>query len=320
MSASLNDLIDVERYENWQKSIIYEKTRYRDQDSDEAVAARRSVAVLQEQLHAAVDGGREATRAYLFGVLGVEDHERAVREVPKMPNPLTVGEMSSLPLHAECELAECLRDSLTTAQAAQPALWTLCHAVWIGLDMFGWNLAAIFLEGSKASTPEARTRNFLRRTGGLRRVRGNVSPLTDCPISVAWWRSRIAADVSKVAEIEGEELAVRAAHEVLHHNEVWSNLVRMSLRRVTAVSAPRARAAAVVALGRYGLEHDGLALPQKVVRARVQSTIISLARLSYGHNIEFAPWLQIVETAVEGIRSVDADEVIDASDEPGDVE
>ena len=137
MSATLNDLIDFERYERWQKSIIYEKNRYRDQDSDEAVAARQSSASLQEQLHVAVGGGQSATRFYLFEHLGVEDPKLAMQEVPELPNPLTVGEMSSLPIHAEYELAMCLGDSFTPAQAAQPAIWTLCHAVWIGREMFG---------------------------------------------------------------------------------------------------------------------------------------------------------------------------------------
>lgn len=306
----LDSLIDTDRYEHWQRSIIFEKNRYRDPDGDEAVAARRSAALRQEQLHAAVEDGQAATSAYLFAELGVKDRDRAVEEVPTLPNPLTPGEMSSLPIFAERQLDKHLGESFSPAQAAQPALWTLCHAVWISQEIFGSNLSVVFLEGPKANTSEARTRNLLRRTGGLRRVRGNTSPLTDCPISAAWWRCRIAEDVSNVAQTEGEDLDAREAHTVLHHKEVWANLVNMSLKQVTAVSAPRARAAAVAALGRCQLDSA-----QKVLRAQVQSAIRHLAHLSHGHSLEFAPWSQLLRVAEEGISRAGADDTIADEDD-----
>ena len=178
-----------------------------------------------------------------------------------------------------------------------------------------WNLRAIFFEGSKSNTSEARTRNFLRRTGGLRRVRGNVSPLTDCPISAAWWRYRTATDVSRVAQAEGEDLDVRAAHDVLHNKEVWSNLVTMSLKRVTAVNAPRARAAAVAALRNRGINSS-----QVEIRTEVQSLIRRLAGLSYGYNLEFLPWSQLVSAASDGFSDSDADEVIVEDDDSKEIE
>ena len=159
----------------------------------------------------AVGQGFLATAQYLFKVLGVRDEARALREVPHLPNPLTAGEMSHLPAYAEQKLAEPLHESLTLAQAAQPAIWTMCHAAWIGRGDFGSNLVAIFCEGPRANTVEARTRNFLRRTGGLRQVRGNTSPLVDCPISAAWWRYRVALEASSIAKREGLDLAVAAA-------------------------------------------------------------------------------------------------------------
>lgn len=311
MTASLINLIDRERFEDWQRSIIFETKRFRNPDSDETAAERLRVTRLQEQLHTAVEGGQVSAQTYLLGVLAVDDQARAAREVPNLPNPLTVSEMIRLPVHAECEVAKRLAESLTPAQAAEPALWALCHAVWIGRGMFGNDLPAVFFEGPRGDTTEARTRNFLRRTGGLRHVRGNTSPLTDCPISAAWWRYRIASGVSKVAETEGEDFSTRTAHEVLHHKEVWANLATMSLKRVTAVSAPRARAAALVALKHHGLEHDGRTLPQKVIRARVQHAITNVARLSYGHSLDFVPWSQLVAVAEDGIANADAEELID---------
>lgn len=297
----LDALIDIERYDHWQKSVIYERRRYHDQDSDEAVAARDSVSLRQEELHAAVEGGRAATSAYLFGELGVKDPRDAIKVVPGLPNPLTLGEMSNLPIFAERQLGKCLDGSLTLAQAAQPAIWTLCHAVWIVQGIFGNELSAVFCDGPKADTLEARTRNFLRRTGGLRRVRGNTSPLTDCPISAALWRYRIANDVSLVAQGEGDQIEEECAHAVLHHKEVWANLVTMSLKQVTAVSSPRARAAAVVALRRCHMESS-----QRIGRVEVQGAIRHLAYLSHSHCLEFAPWGRLVEAAEEGIRYSDA--------------
>ena len=108
-------------------------------------------------------------------------------------------------------------------------------------DLWVESSKAIFCEGSRANTVEARTRNFLRRTGGLRRVRGNTSPLVDCPISAAWWRYRVAFEASSIAQREGSDLAVDAAHETLRTRDVWDYLVGMSLRQVTSVCASPVR-------------------------------------------------------------------------------
>jgi len=170
-------------------------------------------------------------------------------------------------------------------------VWALCHAVWISDDIFGADLAAVFLD--TGSTSEARTRNFLRRTGGLRHIRGNISPLENCPISRAWWRRRIARDIAGVVTVEaGDELDTDAAHEVLHSPPIWSNLVGMSMRRVTAVCAPRARAAAVVALHRLGTAAGQT--------ARAKGAIHALGRLSHSRNLSETPWQHLVDTASTG--------------------
>ena len=313
MSAALIDLVDAERHDDWQRSLIYEKKDYRDQDGDEAVARRANAAAEQARLADAVGAGFLATAQYLFEALGVEDEVRAFREVPHLPNPLTAGEMSQLPAHAEQKLAERLHESLTPAQAAQPVLWTMCYAVWIGRGDFGSNLAAIFCEGPRANTREARTRNLLRRTGGLRRVRGNTSPLVDCPISAAWWRYRIALEVNGIAQQAGLTLTVDDVHEALRPRNVWENLVGMSLRRVTAVCESRARAAAVVALAQHGR-----ASGQEATRAQVQGAIRGLARISHGHSLWHVPWERLLQAAERGIENADTDEVVDGDSDSAD--
>ena len=244
-----------------------------------------------------------ATAQYLFKVLDVVDEARALREVPHLSNPLTAGEMSQLPAYAEQKLAEPLHESLTPAQAAQPAIWTMCHAAWIGRGDFGSNLIAIFFEGPRANTVEARTRNFLRRTGGLRRVRGNTSPLVDCPISAAWWRYRVALETSSIAKREGSGLATAAAHETLRTRDVWDYLVGMSLRQVTSVCASTARSAAVVALEQH--QRTSGSAP---ARAQVQGAVRELARLSHGHSLWHTPWKALLQAAERGIANAGADE------------
>ena len=303
MSASLNDLIDPEHHEAWQSSLIYEKRNYRDQDSDEAIENRASAKAEQARLADAVGSGVLATRKYLFRSLKVDDEARALRDVPHLPNPLTASEMSHLPAYAERKLAEILHESLTPSQAAQPAIWTMCHAVWIDRGDFGPNLAAVFCEGPKADTVEARARNFLRRTGGLRRVRGNISPLVDCPISAAWWRYRLALEISDTAGTAGSNLTIDDAHETLRPRNVWENLVGMSLRRVTAFCAPTARAAAAVAFEQYARLSG-----KEVTRVQVQGAIRQLARLSHGHSLSHVPWKVLLQAAERGIANADADE------------
>ena len=306
MSPALSDLVDDERHDDWQGSLIYEKKNYRDQNSEEAIERRASTAREQTRLADAVGAGFLATAQYLLRALGVEEEVRALREVPHLPNPLTVGEMSHLPAYAERKLAETLHQALTPSQAAQPAIWTMCYAVWIGRGDFGSNLATVLCEGPRADTVEARTRNFLRRTGGLRRVRGNISPLVDCPISAAWWRYRLALEASDIATKKGSVLTADAAHEVLRPRNVWENVVGMSLRRVTTVCASTARAAAVVAFEQRQRASEG-----EVTRAQVQEAIRELARLSHGHSLWHVPWKVLVQAAESGIASANEDGALD---------
>ena len=302
MNEVLTGLVDAARHDEWQASLIFEVRDYRDRDSDAAAERRRSVDEAQERLAHAVGGGSSATGQYLLSALCVENGAQALEEVPHLPNPLTAGEMSHLTAHAEKKLAELLHESLTTAQAANPAVWTICHAVWITRGDFGPNLAKVFFEGPRADTMEARTRNFLRRTGGLRRVRGNTSPLVDCPISAAWWRYRVALEVNNIASEKGRTLGVDEAHETLRQRNVWENLVGMSLRQVTAVSASIARAVVVAELARHRRESSGL------TRAQVQGAIRELARLSYGHSLSHVPWIALERAAQRGIDGADSED------------
>lgn len=287
-------------YEDWQKKIIYEKKHYRDQKSESAKLRQKDAEKRKSYLFAAVDEGPGAVEEYLFReALNVENLQQAREAVPKLPKPLTPTEMARLPIHAERELHKSLDDRFTPAQAAHPVIWALCHAVWMADGKFGPDIAEVFLHSGRANTQEARTRNFLRRTGGLRPIRGNISPLVNCPISVAWWRCRIANEVTKTTKEAGDEIDVDTAHKILWNTEVWSNLAGMSVRQVTAVCARRARAAAVVALHR----RQSRAMKQKEVRQEIQGAIRALGRLSYGHNLHVVSWKTLLDTASEGAHN-----------------
>lgn len=290
--------VDTDNFEEWQKSIIYVPKNFADQEADDAVHRRQDVQKLQDELVARIEEGPAAIERFVvMGVFGVSDLGAARSSVPEL-NPLTAGEMSKLPAYAERRIAESLDGSITPSVAAEPAVWALCHAVWMGRGVFGGDLPTVFLYGSRANTQEARVRNFLRRTGGLRPVRGNTSPLTDCPISAAWWRVRLA---EQAYVHSGSRLEAGAAHELLRSGHVWENLVGMSLKQVTAVCAPQAWAAILCAL--TGLSSAGTGIE----RGHVQAAIRALGRLSYSHSLGAAPLSDLVETASKALQDASAD-------------
>ena len=290
----LTDLIDRDRFEDWQKSLIYEQKHV---SSDQLTAERN-----QEQLEVVVEAGPSSVRDYLLDKLGIADRREAETFVPSLPNPLTVAEMQNLTLHAERELGQSL-GNIKPAEAANPAFWTLCHAIWIGAWMFDADIAAVFMEGARAGNSEQRTRNFLRRLGGLRRVRGNVSVLTDCPISAAWWRYRIARAASDVAQGRGSDLSVEKAHQVLRKSQIWENWAGWSLKRVTSLNAPAAQAAVIVALAHQDTANNGVSDKQKV-----QGALRAVAQAAHNHSLHSIKWDQLLGIAAEGLVYAPAEE------------
>lgn len=302
MSSDPLAIINQDRFDEWQKDLIYEK-KYA--WSDPKKAERN-----QQELERAVEAGNAQVRDLMLRRLGVESSEDAREAVPQLPNTLTRGEMQRLPLHAEERVYGALR-TVSPLQAATPAFWALCHAVWIGDWKFDGDVSSIFMEGGKDKTSEQRTRNFLRRTGGLPRVRKSVSVLEDCQISAAWWRCRTAEAASAAVSGCGETLSFTEAHKVLWHNGVWKdNLALWSLRRVTALSAPPALAAVVSVLARHGL-----ASRQGEAKKQVQAVMWAVARVSYNYCMHSMDWSQLVAAAEEGLARSDDVDVIDEADE-----
>lgn len=326
-TSSVLALVDEVAYQSWQQHIIDEKNRARTAHEQSAAGQangtsgqpegssdeqqyRREVNARQLELVAAVAAGPAACSQYLLRQLRVTDEEALRSVVPPLPNPLTASELLRLPRYAEERIAESLA-SVSPAEAATPVFWAACHAVWIEQGNFD-DLVAGFLEGPKADNAEARTRNFLRRTGGLERVRGKVSVLVNCPISMAWWRVRIARDIANAAP-EGS-LDFGATHTILHDPTVWAELTGLSVKRLTSLNASNARAAAIFALAQRDSLADGITV--KLRKARCQGALRAVARLSHSFNLSTIPWENLLRAAEAGIEDADNEQL---ADEPSDL-
>lgn len=327
-------LVDDDAYQAWQQHIIYEKNRERatsartkhsqtngpeatDGSADAATEEvsdeqkhRHEVEARQRELIAAVAAGPIACSQYLLHQLRVTDETELRAAVPPLPNPLTAAELLRLPRYAEERIAESLQ-SISPAEAATPVFWTACHTVWIQQGNFD-DLVASFLDGPGVKDDEARTRNFLRRTGGLERVRGKVSVLVNCPVSMAWWRVRTARDIASVAA--ADTLDFPAAHEMLHDPTVWAELTGLSVKRLTSLNASRARAAAIVALAQRGTVANGSNVSLR--KAHCQGALRAVARLSHSFSLNVIPWEHLLGAAQAGIREADTDQL---APEPADL-
>lgn len=242
--------------------------------------------------------------------LRVSDEPALRTAVPELPNPLTAAAMQRLPIYDETKIAASL-SSITPAEAATPVYWAACHAIWIEQGNFD-DLVVSFLEGPKANNAERRTRNFLRRTGGLERVRGKVSVLVNCPISMAWWRVCTAHQIASESPPNGIDFD--AAHGLLHDPNIWPELTGLSVKRITSLNAPRARAAAIVALHQRGTINNGIKASLR--KAHCQGALRALGRLSHSFSLNTIPWEAVLDTAQAGIEEADDDQL---SDEPADL-
>lgn len=198
------------------------------------------------------------------------------------------GDLREPSIDLERELAAAWREHVRPRLAAQPLFWLLCHIEWIEQGCFGVGgsrLAQAFTAGHRDKTREGRTRNFLRRTGGLPVVRGNVSVFSDCPLARAWWRRRLAEEVERTTR---RRIARSVAHEVFHSNRTaWEELVMASLRRATAINQPRARAAIVWQL------NERLRSRGRITSRDVAAIAGSFARQSSQRSLEHVPWEEL---------------------------
>lgn len=286
----------IDRHRDWQKQLIYEGKYYAGKPKEQVEQVKKGVAHRQQELAIAVEGGTESARDYLLNSLGLKAITDAKVDVPELVCELTPGEMSALPRHVEEQLGMAWDESVSPAMAAESAFWAVCHAKWMSEGKFGNDLPRVFLLGGQAKTAEARTRNFLRRTGGLPRVRGNVSVFSDCQISGGLWRYRIARDIAADTAIKGDPIGREAAHDVLRIPGVWNRFAMWLLRSLTPLNAISAKAAVVMTLHRHQDEVRDVG-GEKAVKGVMEK----LGRLSHTHHLDSTPWEMLLETARSGL-------------------
>ena len=270
----------------WQRSLAIPARDLRRLDENGAAALRER----QERLLAALEAGAAPFGACLREAAGLEPGERI--GAPPFPRPaLSPGEFPDLPAELELEIAAAWDGIVQPGPASRPLFWLLCHIEWIEQERFGADILPAFFT-DRHKDPDGRTRDFLRRSGGIY-VRGTVSAHSDCPLARAWWRTRIAREA---ASDPGAGVTPEQAHAVLRASrQVWEKFVELALKRVTAISQPRARAALISALARR----------EDVTPGAVQAIAQALARHGLVRSLQHTAWddLHAIASEADGAQS-----------------
>ena len=299
--ADLDALISRAAFRDWQSSLIYQGKRHKSQSEADQAAIQRDTARRQQELAEAIAGGPHAVRRFLCDMASNPRVATLLVDLPALPRPLTEAEMAQTTLHVDREVSGVLDSwGITPMLAGESSFWALCHARWIGDEMFPDGVARVFAGGEKTATDsEAMTRTFLRRVCGLPVERGNTSVITDCALSAAWWRFRLASEVSNTLVNEGEALTIAQAHRVLQGSVVWETFVLNMIRRLASLNAPRARAAVVLALHEHSLRNGGRSVPRELVTGCMQQ----VAQLGDRFSFALIDWTRLAETAAEALAS-----------------
>lgn len=279
-------------FTEWQRGMIFEKKIHRVKWEEAPEEIRAPIRRRQAELIEAVTDGPTELVRYLRSRLRLDSEETI--EAPSFPRKeLTPDEYKAPPVELEEELGAAWKDVLEhrAALASSPLFWLLCHIVWIEegrLGADGLALEEALLSGVEKR--EGRIRNFLRRTGGLPRVRGNTSVFSDCPLARAWWRFHLAEEVDRTTE---GRIEAGAAHWLFHfHRPSWETLVTMSLRRVTTINQPSARAAIAYHLG------ERMRTNGRFNQKDVEAIATGLARVSLRRSLDLTPLGELYEMAV----------------------
>ena len=264
-----------------------------------------SVADRQKELHRVVSEGPLAFAAYLRGRLELTAEDSI--DVPALPGPIDATEYRDPPFNLERTLSNSWDGLIRRRDASRPVFWTLAHIRWLEEGQLGDQIEETLLRGGgRDSTEDQRTRNLLRRVGGLPHVRGKVSVLSDSPISRAWWRGSVA---SEIADAAADDLTLSAAdvHQVLHsHNDAWARLIGDSVHRITVMNQPRARAALIKLY--EGASRQG----EPVQPLEMQLTARLFSRHSMALAFEHLDWDELIDIAREASERARAELALEA--------
>ena len=280
-------------FTRWQRGLIFEAKIHGKWDNAPAHVKEPIEQRQTELIGATTDGPVQLSR-YLRTQLDLEPDEK-IETLPFPRRALTPDEYREPPVELEEELGNAWKSVLEGLRglSSSPLFWLLCHVAWIEEGRIGDNgssLEQALLSGTNAR--EGQTRNFLRRTGGIPHVRGNTSVFSDCPLARAWWRFHLAYEVDKTT---GGKIDRESAHRLFHrHNQSWETLVMLSLRRITAINQPHARAALAHHL-KIRVQTNG-----RFNAKDVKAIATSLARVSLRRSLEYTPWKELSEMEVGG--------------------
>ncbi len=285
------------RFETWQSDLIWIARDHKRLEAEQREHRHREVIDRQQALRRVVGQGADETARWLRRQLGLENRDALAIEAPPLPRKLTPDEFIEPPFELEQEIGQALSDQVTARDAARPWFWLLCHVAWLEGGFIGdnvhrslcWSSAAAGRAGETAQM-EAETRNFLRRTGGIERVRGKVSVLSDCPISRSWWRYRLAHQAAAAAE---GALGAAAAHRGLHHRgPLWERLAGLGVKRLTVINSERSRAAVIGTLAKLvaNAAEDG-SIPWR--REDVTTAARELAREGLVRSLDHIEWAEL---------------------------
>ncbi len=288
---------ELTTYEKWQRTLLPKRS-----SGDSHEVHNRTAAAKQKQLVGAARGGPAALAEMLLGGLGMSPTEAAALAPPPPAPCLTAAEMQITPPETELRIAHALGGTtILRGDAASPAFWAACHAHWMVRGMFGDNLRSTLMGDPTTGDPptdEKRVRNLLRRIGGLRTERGNVSPITNCPISAAWWKRQIALMILPILGEHNRVLTEEQVMTALRHPQYWwEELVERMLKRAVPAAAHQSVAAAVWWIHKLRAESPG----RKDGKELISNIVLALARLSHSHSLHLVPFDKVVETVEEAL-------------------
>ena len=272
------------KFTKWQKEIVFDQGRH-GKPNKQNRRIWKPIRERQDELQLAIKAGHASLGAYLRKALHIGDKKIDAPGFPR--DQLTPSELRKPPIQLERELSAAWT-GVRPRLASRPVFWLLCHVEWIEQGRFGQagHQLEDALVGGQGRDLEAKTRNFLRRTGGIPHERGKTSVFSDCPLACAWWRGHVA---EQVATVSHAGISADEAHEVLHANrQAWETLARLGIRSVTVISQRTARAAVVCRL--KSLLHETGRLGPK----DVQEVATDLARLGLRQSLEHTPWQRLV--------------------------
>ncbi len=163
--------------------------------------------------------------------------------LPLLPDKLQEAEFVRAPVTTAQSIWDTYR-TLIPQEAASVSVWnavTLYNVQYDRLEASYLVAASEKVSGRERIQKVLRTgkkqpiddcvRTVFRSMGGLRRIRGNASVISDCTLSRYWWMGKVIEDTTG-----GQNLDESRVWEEL--NRYWSVIAEWAVRRLTIIANP----------------------------------------------------------------------------------